>query len=215
MFALGSAASFAADEPAVDQKNDETQKANTRDPETSDVPAPFAGLGFGVGVSLTLDVGKHDRVDDASIVNQVVRVNKVSNAVPRLLLETHYFFTPNGELLGFVSGMTNSVEAGGKMLELNKQHITWGHGPFVAIQAGSDDSIINAVGFGWMIGLKRNDKPESTRSFNVGLGFIVDPSVKVLGDGFKANRAPPPGESVVRYRTTAQGGVLLMTSFSF
>lgn len=154
----------------------------------------FGEFGLGAGLSLTIDLGSKDRIADAQIVNGIVRVIDQNNAVARLLLETHYFFKPQR------SGPFGLEE---KM---------WGLGPFVAIQPG-DERIVEAIGLGLMIGFRREET--RTDSFNIGIGFMIDPNTRVLGDGFVANAAPPPGETEVRYRETAQKGLMLLTSFSF
>jgi hypothetical protein len=148
----------------------------------------FAGISWGVGPSLTIDWGKHDRVEDASLdPTGKVRVDDVNNSIPRLTLETHYFFDISGDE-------------------------TQGLGPFVAIQA-SGDELIEAIGFGIMYGIRRSR--ESATSFNLGLGVMVDPNVKVLGDGIKENQTLPPGETAIRFREEEQWGLLFISSFSF
>lgn len=143
----------------------------------------FAGLNFGVGVSLTHDLGSHDRVKAASLANGIVRVDTEHNDVARIMLESHYFFTPEKKLMG-------------------KQ---WGWGPFVSLQPGSDQ-IIEAVGLGVMLGLKRNTDTNDTSSWNIGIGAVTDPNVKVLGDGIAKNQPLPTGESEIRYnRDEAMG----------
>ena len=84
----------------------------------------FAGMGFGVGLSPTIDVGKHDRINEAVLdENGIVRITSENNDVPRIMLESHYFFTPTGD--------------------------NFGVGPFVALQPGTDE-IIKASGMGIM-----------------------------------------------------------------
>ena len=165
----------------------------------------FAGLRFGVGLSLTLDTGKNDRVDEAQIVDGLTRVDKESNARARIMLESHYFFTP--ERKKKIRG-TDRYKTG--LFGVNNG--SWGIGPFIAIQPGTDE-IIEAIGAGVMIGFKRKDQKSS--SWNFGIGAVVDPNVQILGDGFEANEAPPGNEEQVRFKEKAQVGVLLMTSFSF
>lgn len=142
---------------------------------------------WGLGVSLTIDTGNRDRVDEANIVNGLVRVDKDNNAIPRMVLELHHF----------VWAWKNE---------------TIGLGPFAAIQPGGDD-IIDAFGGGLMVGFRKNR--ETKLAFNVGIGIIVDPNTKVLGDGFAANLAPPPGETEVRFKETEQYGALILISTSF
>jgi hypothetical protein len=154
----------------------------------------FGKLGFGAGLSLTIDLGTKDRIAEAQIVKGIVRVTDQNNAVARLLLETHYLFKPAGDgPFGLAENM-------------------WGVGPFVAVQPG-EDRIIEALGFGLMVAFRREET--KTDSFNIGVGVMIDPNTRVLGDGFVANAAPPNGEEEVRYRETAQKGLMLMTSFSF
>ena len=73
--------------------------------------------------------------------------------------------------------------------------------------------IIEAIGVGIMLGFKRGK--DSAQSFNIGLGAIVDPSVKVLGDGIRKDEPLPTGETQIRYKHTDQWGFLIITSYSF
>jgi hypothetical protein len=158
----------------------------------------FAGLRFGIGISLTVDLGQDDRVESASVVNGIVRVENENNAVARIMLESHYFFKPASK------SFLQMVEAG-----------NWGHGPFVALQPGTDE-IIEAVALGWMVGFKRAGAPSNaTNSWNIGIGLVVDPNVQVLGEGLEPNQPLPPGETQVRYKEESQVGILILTSFSF
>lgn len=153
----------------------------------------FAGkFKLGAGLSLTLDTGSHDRVNDAEIVAGVVRVKDEDNARARIMLESHYFFRPKGNFLGVDEG-------------------DWGVGPFVAIQPGEND-IVSAAGLGLMIGFRR---PNESGSWNIGVGVVFDPDTKTLGDGIRPNQPLPAGETAIRYKERAQKGVVILTSFSF
>ena len=156
----------------------------------------FKGLGFGVGLSLTVDTGNNDRVNSASVVNGIVRVDEEDDTLARIMLESHYFFKPKN-----------------KLPILGVQPQNWGYGPFVAVQPGTD--IIEAVALGWMVGFKREDDPKDTNSWNIGLGYAIDPNAKILGEGIKDNQPLPGGETEVRFREKSQGGILLLTSFSW
>lgn len=157
-------------------------------------PAPtetFAGLGFGVGLSVTIDSGgEKNRVGNAEIVDGIVRVTEENNTLARVLLESHYFFEPSTDKLYL------------------------GHGPFIALQPGSTETI-DAIGMGWMIGLRKKASSGSygNNSWNFGIGIIVDPNSKVLGDGLEKNQ--PTLEQQVRYKTESETGVLLFTSFGW
>lgn len=178
----------------------------TKDTATSSLATPsadsqglrtFAGLRFGVGLSLTINRDSRSQIKTAEIVSGITRVSFEQNNEARIMLESHYFFTPklkNDGLFGVRTG-------------------NWGIGPFVAVQPGSDE-IIDAIGAGFMIGFRR-DGSDQPSSWNFGVGAIVDPNVTVLGDGFTENAAPPENETQVRLKQTSQRGIVLLTSFSF
>lgn len=161
----------------------------------------FQGLNFGIGLSLTHDWDDVGRIDEAEVIDGIVRVTKEKNDIPRLMLESHYFFPLGRETKG---------------------QRMYGHGPFVAIQSGSSE-IIEAIGMGWMLGFRRSFDQE--QSFNVGFGPIVDPAVKTLGDGIVPNQpicpiaasesTPPPCTPDLRFKETSQWGLLVMVSFGF
>jgi hypothetical protein len=63
-----------------------------------------------------------------------------------------------------------------------------------------------------MVGLRRK---EGLGSFNIGVGFVVDPSVKALQAGIEDGKSLPPGETQIRFKEKTQGGMLVMGSFSW
>ncbi len=161
----------------------------------------FAGLKFGVGLSLTHDLGENNRVGSASLVNGIVRVDDENNDIARIMLESHYFFKQSKPFTLFNSNVKVPSEQ-------------WGRGPFVAIQPGTDE-VIEAISLGMMWGFKKSPNPADKRSWNIGIGAVVDPNVKVLGDGISENVALPTGETGIRYKDKSQWGLMLLTSFSF
>jgi hypothetical protein len=105
-------------------------------------------------------------VSDASVVNGVVGVDDAENGRSRIMLESHYFFTPD-------SGLRQK---------------SWGIGPFIALQSGTED-IIESIGIGVMMRFRRGKGPES---FNIDIGAVADPNTRVLGDGIVADAPCPP-----------------------
>jgi hypothetical protein len=171
----------------------------------------FGGLSFGVGIGATFDTQGQRRVASATAVNDIVRVTQTNNVGVSLVGESHYFFIPNVPFLGVPAG-------------------DWGTGPFVAIDAGTNNNnnVISGYSIGWMIGFRsiswaadpRNPNSfiptySATSSWNFGVGFRVDPNAQVLGDGVVANALLPPGETTVRLKTEARYGIMLLSSFSF
>ena len=164
----------------------------------------FGGLEFGVGISFTLDVGKTDRVREAELVNGVVRVKDEDNGRARIMLESHYFFKP--------CQSADGQPIAGCSLPFGLKGGDFGWGPFMALQPGTDN-IIEAVALGAMLGFRRPG--EGSESFNLGLGVVVDPNTRVLGDGLIANQPLPAGETAIRYKEEMQTGLLLLASFGF
>lgn len=190
------AAAALAAAPALTVTQEAQLEALTAAREEATGKQSFAGLNFGVGVSLTIDGGAHSRVKDAAIIDGVVRVTDEDDKLARVLLESHYFFVSRKHFPG------NLVDAG-----------QWGWGPFIALQPGTDE-VIEAVGGGLMIGFRRPGDASGS-SWNIGIGGVSDLNVKVLGDGFVENMAPPGAETAVRYKTKSQDGWVVIASFSF
>jgi hypothetical protein len=178
----------------------------------------WAGLGWGLGIATNFDVGGR-RVNTASVINNVVRVEDNSNNVNvSFVLEAHYFF--RDYLFGFDG--TDSCTPRGRSL-FNCTELA--HGPFVAIEVGGGSSAspaangpITGYAMGWMVGMRHPSLipgiASSTASWNVGVGLRVSPNGKVLGDGLVANQALPAGDSI-RYKTEPRLGVMLVSTFSF
>lgn len=192
-----------------------TSKPKEPDP-SDDASQNFGGIKLGAGLSFTADLGSKDRIGGASRDESgIVRVSDQNNSRARIMLEGHYFFEPCGSLLGLRRNVCVPKEehdytaAGPDRL----RYSTWGWGPFVAIQPGGDDKVIDAIGMGLMVGFRKD--PETKASFNFGVGLVIDPNTNVLGDGIVANQPLPPGETEVRLKETSQKGVLFLASFSF
>lgn len=165
----------------------------------------FGGIEFGVGIAFSYDLGENDRIKEAEVVNGIVRVTDRENVRARIILESHYFFTPSRGALGdSLLGLTN--EPG------DKGRKEWGIGPFIALQPGTDD-VIDAIGAGLMVGFRRPNS--ETQSFNIGVGVLYDLNTRLLGEGLRANEPLPEGETTVRYIEEEQAGLLVLSSYSF
>lgn len=164
----------------------------------------FAGVNFGVGLAMTFKHGEN-RVESASIQNEIVRVDKESNRTPKVMLEAHYFFQPGWSWMDKI------------LKEKPEDRTNWGIGPFVAIHPGdSGGKVIDTYGIGVLMGFRRKDQADNTRtSWNIGFGYVVTTGTKVLGDGIEENQPLPPGETEVRYKETNQPGWMIMASFSW
>jgi hypothetical protein len=187
----------------------------------ADAPVPpkgttnWGGLGWGIGIATDFDVGGN-RVVNASVVNNIVRLTDTSSNVGiSFVLEAHYFFT-DWAVPFLNTGCTST----------NKDPYVCnnvGIGPFVAIEVGdgttatpSATGIITSFAMGAMVGFRHPNLPgaSATSSWNLGIGFRVDPKAQVLGDGLFPNQPLPAGDSI-RWKTEPRYGVMLLSSFSF
>ena len=153
------------------------------------------------------------RVNSAVAVgpNNIVRVTDNSNVLAGIVFESHYFFVPPAtQILG------------------SAQPVTWGHGPFIAVDASTStttaSAVVAGISVGWMVGFRRLTLPTTqgspavadNSSWNFGVGFRVDPKATVLGDGIVANMPLPAGENnPVRLKSEPRYGVMLLTSYGF
>ena len=152
----------------------------------------FGGLEFGIGISFTLDWGGDARVASAELdPNGIVRISKREDGTARIMLESHYFFGVDRK---------------------NAKEAMIGGGPFIALQPGTDE-FIEAIAIGGMIGLRYDE--DTAQSFNIGVGLVVDPNTRLLGEGILPNQPLPAGETAIRYREEYETGWLILASFSF
>ncbi len=212
-----SAAMAAAGLQGDDDDDDQTagEAEAKAEAEQDSAESRFLGFGFGLGVGLSVDMGDGDRVDEAILdENDIVRIKTMSNELPRLVLETHYFFESKQKYCVDAAGeivCDDNDEPFKDTLPLAK----WGHGPFVAIQS-SQDEVLDAFALGWMVGLRRRTASQtSSNSLNFGIGVVFDQKVKTLGDGVVVNEPLPSGETEIRIKEESRMGILVVSSFTF
>ena len=146
----------------------------------------FFGAGWGIGVGAGFGQGD-DRIESASLVNNIVRVDEEVTNSPRLFLETHYFFKTKSARIG--------------------------HGPFATVNFGANgEDTLTSFGLGWMVGLKR---PNSANSLNIGLGYVLDQGVKKFGSGIREGQPLPTGETEIRFEKESEPAFVILVSTSF
>jgi hypothetical protein len=156
----------------------------TGEPRTEEGRRPwlFQNLGFGLGLGWTHNLGAR-RVESVTVVNGIVRIDNEQNDLVRFMPELHLWLDRWDEQ-------------------------RWGWGPFLTVAPGS--RVIDAVGFGLMIGYRPHEADQY--SFNLGIGGTLDLDARVLGDGLVANEPLPPRETTARTKQTTAAGLLVIFS---
>lgn len=150
----------------------------------------FLGLSWGLGFGFSWS--EDDAVDEATIVNGIVRASSNKKEQPRLVLEFHRFMP--------------------WFCNADRTDEDFGCGPFVAVASKSED-LLGGVGMGWMWGFK--SKPSDSAGFSVGVGAILDGDVKDLADGFEDGKPAPSGENEVRFVEESRWSALVFVTRTF
>ncbi len=207
VFAMaGSLAIQAIDEPEVSTGPDHTRQSTGVEQDNDANRDNNYFSNWGVGPAITYDVFNRPRVDNARVENGIIRGDEQANAGASLLLEMH-FMRPVERLTPFSRQFGSSFCGDG---------ILCGAGPFIAVQAGSDE-IIEALGAGWMWGFRREDQQDrlwGAGQFNFGVGLVVDPNATTLAPGFELNEPLPAGATDVIVEDDAQVGLIIVFSLS-
>ncbi len=156
---------------------------------------------WGVALITNFDTGNRKPIKSASIINGVVRVEEENEIKYGLGLEVHRF------IWGTSWGATTHKPWSGAIAL----------GPYVSVLPGTNN-IIDTIGTGIVLGFLggRSSESEGNKfSMNIAVGGYVDPETRVLADDFEDGKAPPIGETTVRYSTVAQYGFQGVLSFSY
>lgn len=148
----------------------------------------FMGLSWGLGFGFSFS--SDELVDDAVVVNGVVKVKSQKKQQPRAVMEMHKYFWCND---GYTDGKR-------------------GCGPFIAV-AATADKVLSGVGFGFMYGVKRG--AGDSDGFSIGVGAILDGNARDLAEGFKVDQPLPPGETTVRFEDKARWSALVFATMTF
>jgi hypothetical protein len=167
---------------------------------------------FGVGLVLAGDIGGSDRVEGASIVDGRVVVEADRNVRAGAILEYHTWMFCERLDKGDPNFSVSTEDANLYLHRINDRYRATlkdrgdrddvlkqippcdpsrrSSGLFVAVQPGSDE-LVDALGVGWMWRLPDKLQLFGNRTLNIGFGFMSDPNVAVLADGFAENMNAP------------------------
>jgi hypothetical protein len=176
------------------QNDSQGQRDNTSekdDGEGDGNGSSLEKLGFGIGLGFRWNLVGGDLITEAEVDSAgIVRAKKRANTHTGFNFETHYLIRRN--------------KAG-----------SFGVGPFVAAEAGSD-ALITSVGLGVLVAWKVNNQG---RGFGLGIGYSAQPSIKVVGDEFVAGKPAPTGPDgkplPIRHQEKDEGSLLVILSVVF
>ncbi|PVX36798.1 hypothetical protein [Janthinobacterium sp. 78] len=143
---------------------------------------------WGVGLSVSTKLGKKGRaLDEAQLVNGIVRVTSERDVVPRLMLERHWYLQDSD----FAGGMA---------------------GVFVGTSLLGDKKLLDSVSLGLIWGFK--PRGGNKVRHNIGVGIAVEPYSRTLGDGLEINAPLPAGETSIRYKERNRMAAVVFYTFT-
>lgn len=142
---------------------------------------------FGVGLAVTTNLGKERSIQEAQLVNGIVRVTSERQVVPRLMLEKHWYLRDDWKG-GYKPGL------------------------FVGASLLGDRQVMDAVALGFLAAFKPNSG--TTTTHNLGIGIALQPYSRVLGDGLSKNQPLPAGETQIRYKETNRTALILFYTYT-
>lgn len=144
---------------------------------------------WGVGLSVSTKLGRRGQaVEEAQLVNGIVRVVSERDVVPRLMLERHWYFT----------------------YDFNNPHFR--QGIFVGASLLGDKKLMDSVSLGWLVAFKPNKGDSAIH--NLGFGIAVEPYSRALGDGIEPNKPLPAGETAIRYKEKNRMAAVVFYTFT-
>jgi hypothetical protein len=171
-------------------------------------PAPLGdlqGIGFGVAIGVT-DYPENNVVSTA-VQNNVLRLTDGGRSDIGFWLEMHHFWglgTPEQA----PAGTQIQSESGVIKAKVYSQ----GWGPFVAVQLGTDEKVIQAVGIGLMWGVRLREGSDT--SINFGIGYSAH-QISVLTKGLALDQPLPAGITSATTKNKIVAAPMIITSFSF
>jgi hypothetical protein len=168
-------------------EKEELLKTNDQGLQTQQQTLDMYGFKFGIGLLGSHFHGKTMTVA-TSVQNGKVSIDEGDNNVVGAIFEAHNFF---GHLTG---------------------PLYWGW--FLGVQTTNDKILESAIA-GLMLSTKYKNNPSDGGSFNIGLGFIMDPNARVLADGFEEGQPLPAGEQSVRTTKVTKTGYGVVISYGF
>jgi type II secretory pathway pseudopilin PulG len=196
--------------PAGDDKNNAQKDDNVKN----------ALKNFGIGIGAVFGGPGGGAVSDANIgADKKVHVTKQQQAEARIIFEYHMWLATENEnsmLIQAVRALcspckdclddcfegwhapTNGVIAGGLQ---------------VVVLTDPANTAINGFGGGYIMGIRNADKRD--KSWNIGIGAVLQNSYKQLGSGFADGQPAPAGATTVQYKDTSVIRGYIMASFSW
>jgi len=180
------------------------------------VSVDISGFGFGVGIGVNTLSKK--TVDDAQIVNNVVRIESESKRTTQIWLEVHYSFGRQYSTYKCTAKKCLVYDIIEKKLKQIKEDDTYFkpkrffHGPFFAINMSDTQSVINGAALGYMASWRKIDAKENPTGsfFNLGFGLSSTRIQELRGDLVDGQTVSAGTQ--VEYKNTDDLGFLVLFS---
>jgi hypothetical protein len=203
--------------PSASAGNKDEGKKDTNEGEKKEDSDPLARFKFGGAIGVSMDLADGDPVNEATVVNGIVRSSQTAAARPRVLLEVHRPFITFHPKPRSVKVRLPEMDESGNPLKDGKQIVQvgiseragWAVGPFAAVQSGGN-SVVDGFAAGVMFSILRDASTGS--DFNIGVGAMLDEKVKFLGDGLVDGQPLPPGETEIRFKEKASWSFVILFS---
>ncbi len=185
--------------PAAHAQNEAKEKAKDNSP--SDF---FDGWGIGLAVIQP----RSPSITEATIVNDIVRVNSQSRQEASLLVSRHFYVMSDGEPCSrHLNPKTAAEKTAAESRPISQSlwlSLRRCVGLMVGVGLGSSgsspqSSLINFAGLGLTFGSGVKTGESVAWHFGFGLGRKFN--ARLLGDGVEEGKAPPTGETQIRFKT--------------
>ena len=146
---------------------------------------------------MSAKLGSGRSIDEAQLVNGVVRVISERQVTPRLMLEKHWYLSDSWDTVNQDGSRSNTK---------------FRQGIFVGTSLLGEKKLMDSVSIGWLVGFKPHTGDKATH--NLGIGFAVEPYARVLGDGLEKNQPLPAGETAIRYKETNRTALIIFYTYT-
>ena len=180
--------------------------AHVSNAETNDVLK-----NFGVGIGALCGGPGGGPIGEAVIgADKKIHVTKQENTEARLILEYHFWLATEEENTMIVQ-LARVLHIPGSEKTKHEDGVVAG-GLQVVVLTDSANAKIDGFGGGYICGVRSSDEK---RSFNIGIGAVLQNEYRQFASGFADGQPLPEGETEIRYKDTSAVRYYVVASFSW